>query len=298
MRVQTAAVVSLDVSVSRTCRRTWDARYVSSVDFGEYTQRFQVHRAFARIDAFATVHEGDRDYPLLRATTEGSRTVVITSGFHGEEPAGPLTLLESLPEIVAYARERDVGLRIYPCINPSGFEDRTRYNRSGEKPNNDFLRYEIAPGEWKGELHDGEPFLRWDLQHDGPKETRAIRAELNALPAPHAALDIHQDSYLSGAGIYAYVFGDRAAYEPLVEASSRRAHVVRDAMVDDHHRADALGLIEAHDGSVTDYYFRRGVPFAAALETTTRTRAEDAHAINLIWIQGFIDLAARGGGGR
>jgi predicted deacylase len=267
------------------------------VDFREYAERFQAHRAFARIDAFATVREGEGDYPLLRATTDGSRTLVITSGFHGEEPAGPLTLLESLPEIVEYSRDRDVGLRIYPCINPSGFEDRTRYNRSGEKPNNDFLRYEVAPGQWKGELYDGDRFLRWELHREGPKETRAITAELHALPEPHAALDIHQDSYLGGACTYAYVFGDHAAYAPLVEASAQRARVVRQALVDEHHRANELGLIVAHDGSVTDYYFRRGVPFAAALETTTRTRREDANAINLIWIRGFIDLAAGGGGG-
>lgn len=265
------------------------------VDFREYAQRFESHHPFARIEAFSTVREGDRDYPLLRATTEGSRVLVITSGFHGEEPAGPLTLLEHLPAIVRYARERGVGLRIYPCINPSGFEDHTRYNRSGERPNNDFLRYEVAPGEWKGELHPGERFLRWDLHHGGPKETRAISAELHRHPPPDAALDIHQDSYLNDAGLYAYVFGDHGAYAPLVDASAQSARVIRDAMVDDHHRANALGLIEHNDGSVTDYFYRRGVPFAAALETTTRTRLEICHAINLIWIQGFIDLAAQGG---
>jgi predicted deacylase len=265
------------------------------VDFRQYAERFRAHGAVARIETFATVREGDRDYPLLRATTEGSRTVVITSGFHGEEPAGPLTLLEGLPEIADYARERGVGLRVYPCINPSGFEDRTRYNRSGERPNNDFLRYEVAPGQWKGELRDGERFLRWELHREGPKETRAISAELHRLPTPDAALDIHQDSYLGDACVYAYVFGDHAAYVPLVDASSQRAKVVRDALVDEHHHANALGLIETNDGSVTDYYFRRGVPFAAALETTTRTRLEVSHAINLIWICGFIDLAARAG---
>jgi predicted deacylase len=265
------------------------------VDFREYAERFHAHAGSARIDTFATVREGDRDYPLLRATTGGSRTLVITSGFHGEEPAGPLTLLESLPEIAAYARQRDVGLRVYPCINPSGFEDRTRYNRSGERPNNDFLRYEVAPGQWKGELHDGERFQRWEVNREGPKETRAIIAELHALPTPHAALDIHQDSYIGDASVYAYVFGDHAAYVPLVDASAERARVIRDTLVDEHHRANALGLIEANDGSVTDYYFRRGVPFTAALETTTRTRLDVSQAINLIWILGFIDLAARGG---
>jgi predicted deacylase len=243
------------------------------------------------------VVEGGREYPLLRATTSGRRSLVVTSGFHGEEPAGPLTLLENLPALVDYARARDVGLRIYPCINPSGFEDGTRYNRSGEKPNNDMLRYEVAPGIWKGELRAGEPFLRWALFDGGPKETRALRAELERHPAPDAALDIHQDRYLAGARMYAYVFGPKEAFVPMVEASARHADVVRGAQVDEFNRTDANGLIEYNDGSVTDYYLRRGVPFAAALETTTKTPLQTCHAINLVWLRGFVDLAARGGAG-
>ena len=34
---------------------------------------------------------------------------------------------------------------------------------------------------------------------------------------------------------------------------------------------------------------------SAALETTTRTPLASCHAVNLIWIRGFIELAARGG---
>ena len=81
------------------------------------------------------VMEAGKEYQLFRLTVPGSRWLVITSGFHGEEPAGPLTLAESFPEIAAYARARDVGLRVYPCINPSGFEVGTPYERrSGFDP--------------------------------------------------------------------------------------------------------------------------------------------------------------------
>jgi hypothetical protein len=264
------------------------------VDFGEYTRLFREHDRIANIDEYGTVVEGGREYPLLRALTTGRRTLVITSGFHGEEPAGPLSLLSALPELVEYARARDVGLCVYPCINPSGFEDGTRYNRSGERPNNDFLRYETSPGVWKGELDAGEPFLRWKLFDAGPKETRAVRADLEKLPAPDAALDIHQDRYVRGAFTYAYVFGDQAPYSRLTRASEAHAQVIRGEKVDERNHTNSEGLIEYNDGSVTDYFFRRGVPWAAALETTTHTPLEACHAVNLIWLRGFIDLAARG----
>ncbi len=264
------------------------------MQFTEYADRFREYARLAEITDYGSVTEGGRDYPLLRAKVPGRHLLVITSGFHGEEPAGPLTLLEHFEEVVEHARRHDVGLLVYPCINPSGFEDGTRYSRSGEKPNNDFLRYETEPGVWKGELRPGEEFLRWVLYDGGPKETRAIRAELAAQPTPNAALDIHQDRYLKEALTYAYVFGDQQAYEPLVEASSQHARVITDAMVDEVNRTNTLGLIEYHDGSVTDFYVRRGVPFNAALETTTWTALPACHAINLIWIRGFIELAARG----
>jgi predicted deacylase len=264
------------------------------VRYADYADRIRSHSALAEVSEYARVLEGEQEYPLFRLTVPGSRWLVITSGFHGEEPAGPLTLAESFADVVAYALERDVGLRVYPCINPSGFEDGSRYNRGGERPNNDFLRYEVAPGVWKGELARGEPFRRWVLYDGGPQETRATRSELARFPPPDAALDLHQDNYLHLAAMYAYTFGDSAAYRPLVESSSAHATVLRQQKVDDVNVTDADGLIAYHDGSVTDWYMRQGVPYAAALETTTRTPMKDSHAINLIWIRGFIDLAARG----
>ncbi|MBN1207134.1 MAG: hypothetical protein JXB05_19770 [Myxococcaceae bacterium] len=265
------------------------------MDYTDYARLLQAHASLAEVAEYGRVMETGKEYPLFRLTVPGSRWLVITSGFHGEEPAGPLTLAESFAEIVAYARARDVGLRVYPCINPSGFEAGTRYNRSGERPNNDFLRYEVAPGAWKGELHHGDSFLRWVLYDGGPKETRAVRDDIARFPPPAAALDIHQDNYLALPATYAYAFGDSAAYRPMVEASAEHLTVIRNGHVDEHNHTDADGLIVFHDGSVTDYFMRQGVPYTTALETTTRTPLPSCHTVNLIWIRGFIDLAARGG---
>lgn len=262
--------------------------------YADYADRIREHASVAEVAEYGRVMEGGREYPLLRLTVPGSRWLVITSGFHGEEPSGPLTLAESFGEIAAHARARGVGLRIYPCINPSGFEDGTRYNRSGEKPNNDFLRYELSPGVW-GDLPRGQgDFLRWKLHDGGPKETRAVRTDAARFPPPDAALDIHQDHYLPMEAAYAYTFGDRAAYRPLMEATSAHVTVLRNRQVDEETFTDEDGFIVHHDGSVTDWYMRQGVPYTAALETTTRTPMRTSHAVNLLWIHGFIELAARG----
>lgn len=264
------------------------------MEYREYATRFRDHARVADVCEFARLTEGEREYPMLVATTPGRRRLLVTSGFHGDEVAGPLTLLERLPELVDYARRRDVGLTVYPCLNPSGFEDGTRYNRSGESPNNDFLRYEIEPGLWVDALRAPTGFLRFVPHREGPKETRALLRELERAPLPHAALDIHQDPWLPGRVSYAYTFGPRPAYLPLVAAMDRLVPVARAAEVDedDGVHTDEHGLIELHDGSVTDYLFRRGVPYAAALETTTETPLPLAAEVNLKWLQGFVELAA------
>jgi hypothetical protein len=262
------------------------------VNYHDYAARFRAHQAVAEVRTYATVVEQGESHDLLMAQTPGRRSLVITAGFHGDETAGPLTLLEHLPEIVAHARRREVGLRIYPLLNPSGFTDGTRYNRSQEQPNNDFIRYEIEPGQVRDMLPAGMSFHRWTVFRQSPKETRALLAELEVAPRPDAALDIHQDPWLEGDLSYAYTFGPRAAYLPFVRTTESFIPIARSHEVDDDVHTDADGLIELHDGSVTDYLFRRGVPFAAALETTTCARMDVCHQVNLAWIRGFIDLAA------
>ena len=270
------------------------------VQFTEYTERWMGGvPAPAETFTYGSVFEDGRTYPLLALRTPGTQTVVITAGFHGDEKAGPLTLLDHTAEIVTYAADRDVALRVYPCINPSGFEAHTRYNRTGERPNNDFLRYETAPGVWQGELREGDTFSRIAPATDGvPKETAALARELDAAPTPLAALDLHQDNFIHGALFYAYVFGDFEAYRPMVARSGSLVPILRSSIVDSGHepgsdvRSDAEGLIICHDGSITDRFHRAGVPYTAAIETTTETPSPLSDEINLVWIKGFIDLAA------
>jgi hypothetical protein len=268
--------------------------------FAEFAESWRASLAgVADVRDYGAVVEAGRAFPLLVASTDGEADVVVTAGFHGDEKAGPLTLLAHAPALFAEARARGVGLRLYPCVNPSGFEGHTRYNASGERPNNDFLRYEIAPGVWRGELHEGETPLAWRPLDGGPQETVALARELARFPAPVAALDLHQDNFIHGHIFYSYVFGARAPYRPLQARSGARMPVLRNALVDSGYepgsdvRADAEGFIECHDGSITDHFHRAGVRYTAAIETTTDTPRELADEINLIWVSGFIELAAR-----
>ncbi|MBX7114536.1 MAG: succinylglutamate desuccinylase/aspartoacylase family protein [Myxococcaceae bacterium] len=260
--------------------------------YAEYLERLKQAAHGFEVTEYAVVEENGQPYPLVRLTHPGKGLCLITAGFHGEEPAGPLSVLSGLGEVLAHAQAQNVGLVIYPCVNPSGFEAGHRYNESGEHPNNDFIRYEVTPGHVVEEVEVGQAIHRWFLYEGGPKETRALRADIAAGPTPAAALDLHQDAWIGMPCHYAYYFGERAPYVRLLERGDSLVQVGRHVTVHDEHVTDADGLLVHHDGSITDYFFRRGTPFTAVLETSTATPQEKAIAVNVLWMKGFIDFAA------
>ncbi|MCG5054293.1 MAG: succinylglutamate desuccinylase/aspartoacylase family protein [Myxococcales bacterium] len=265
--------------------------------WAEYDAAFRRWGAVAQVETVDEMKVAGRTYPLMRAQTDGAHDLLVTAGFHGDETAGPLTLLAHLPDLVARARRCRVGLTIFPCVNPSGFEVRTRYNEAQEAPNNDFLRYEVVQGQtkaWVDQLPHGQSAcLGWRPFLEGPAETQAMARQLAALPTPRAMLDLHQDPWLAKTGCYAYVFGDRDPFRTLLTRSDDVLPLARDAEVDDDLFSDAEALIELHDGSITDLFWRRGTPWVATLETTTVSPAPACSRVNMIWLEGFIDLAAR-----
>jgi hypothetical protein len=266
-----------------------------SVDYRDYMERLRRWETVASFASYGEVVERGQPYPLLCLTTPGSRELVITAGFHGEEPAGPLTLLSRFGEVAEYAREHDVALRVFPCVNPSGFEGGHRYNASGEQPNNDFIRYEVSPGVLAEEVSVGQPIHAWHDFYGSPKETLALHRELERHAPPVGALDLHQDAWVKAKCFYAYHFGPSAPYQALVKESLAHAKVAIHLAVHNLLRTDRCGLIIHHDGSNSDWFWRRGVPYVAVLETTTRTELSACHAINLTWIRGMIRLVANAG---
>jgi murein peptide amidase A len=58
----------------------------------------------------------------------------LSSGIHGDEPAGPLALLQMLQD----DRWPDLNLWLVPCVNPTGFRRNTRENAEGVDLNRDY----------------------------------------------------------------------------------------------------------------------------------------------------------------
>ncbi len=77
--------------------------------------------------------------PGLNAAS--TRRVYLSTGIHGDEPAGPLAILRLLE---ANAWPEDAELSLCPCLNPTGFPLNRRENASGLDLNRDYRNPQSA----------------------------------------------------------------------------------------------------------------------------------------------------------
>lgn len=73
---------------------------------------------------------------LRRAGPRAARRLYLSTGLHGDEPAGPLAALE-LTRRDAWPADADIWL--CPCLNPTGFPLNRRENAQGVDLNRDYL---------------------------------------------------------------------------------------------------------------------------------------------------------------
>ncbi|HEX7863191.1 MAG TPA: M14 family metallocarboxypeptidase [Verrucomicrobiae bacterium] len=79
-----------------------------------------------------------RGYKRLHSTT--APNIYISTGVHGDEPSGPVAVLELVKENAWPA----ANLWLVPCINPTGFRLNTRENKDGVDLNRDYRHLNCA----------------------------------------------------------------------------------------------------------------------------------------------------------
>ncbi len=245
-----------------------------------------------------------------RGIKQNDKIMLIRAGIHGDEVAGPLTIIQYFNRIFDYAHKRDVKLIIYPLGNPAGFDARQRYNTDysdGLGANNDFVRYELENGKLKGDIGRGGKFKRWywssdrRLNHGLPAETVMMHKLLKRDPLESivASLDLHQDyiSPCNRAAAYHYAFGDLPVYGRIVDAVNKTVPVMANKIISAGQssgmRTNKEGFIIRHDGTLGDLLYRLGVKYSVAPETTGKTPLDKACLVNWLWIKGLIDLSAK-----
>lgn len=259
---------------------------------------------------------GGATYPYRvirsREIREHDRIVMIRAGIHGEEIAGPLTLLWYGKSILDRIHAAGLKAIIVPLANPFGFERGVRFSERGPRGNDDAICYITRSGEIVDDLGSGNDFQTWFWSHRGPADRPW---DVSGLPAETkywlelfqrywqehpwqfaAVLDLHQDYFITGRpGAYHYAFDDLSRYEKIVAEIRKIVPIcARESIGSGCNGAplptDDNGFIVRHDGSWMDAAYHLGIPHTITVETLGATPIADACQVNRIWINGVIEL--------
>lgn len=124
-----------------------------------------------------------------------SKQVYLSSGIHGDEPAGPQALLDLLRE---HALPAEFNYTIFPVLNPAGLEAGTRESPAGIDLNRDYQLPEST---------EIQQQLTW------------IEQTLNA--PIHLSMHLHEDWESSGFYHYELNFTDHPGFSPQMQAAAR-----------------------------------------------------------------------------
>lgn len=208
--------------------------------------------------------------------------LLIASGFHGEEPAGPWAILKWI-ETCDLKVLNEVNISFLPIVNPTGFNIGQRKNKWGEKINQGFChpeKNEPLSREGKILLENSETLC--EFARDG-------------------FLSLHEDTttkkfyvydHSANAGDFGRFIRDEEDkyFDRLEDGTKVNEEEDEEAFVKD-------GLIVGlHDGSFDDFLFHKGIPHVIVTETPGKFPLHRRVKAGLILINKFIDLSLEGWG--
>lgn len=133
-------------------------------------------------------------YMLRRARGDARKRIYLSTGIHGDEPAGPLAVRQLLQE---NHWPDDLALWLCPCLNPTGFPLNRRENASGHDLNRQYHAPEAA-------------------------ETRAHVAWLQQQPLFDVTICLHEDWEARGFYLYELNLDQQPSHaETMIENVSR-----------------------------------------------------------------------------
>jgi hypothetical protein len=172
--------------------------------------------------------------------------VAIFAGVHGDEPAGVLALCDFVRALDDSAvRGRGYELHVYPLVNPTGYEDRTRHSRSGKDLNREF---------WRGSPEPEVALLEKEILHE----------------RYHGYISLHSDD--TSEGFYAFARGStltRHLLRPALATVEAALPLDRRSEIDGFHAQEGI-IHTAYDGILSAPPGARPQPFEVILESPTQ----------------------------
>jgi hypothetical protein len=214
---------------------------------------------------------GSDDYAIEQYLYVGQRgggdytRVGIFAGIHGDEAAGVFAAIQFL---LALAKNPDWArgyeIYIYPLCNPTGFEDGTRYSRSGRDLNREF---------WTGSREPEVQILE--------RQIRTLRFD--------GLISLHADD--DSNGLYAFALGAQVTQhvvEPALQAAEKIVPRNLDATIDNFTARNGL-IRKGYPGMLCAAPEVSPRPFEIVFETPQNAELEKQVEANLVFLRHALD---------
>ncbi|MEK7951025.1 M14 family metallopeptidase [Luteolibacter soli] len=184
----------------------------------------------------------------------------LSAGIHGDEPAGPLAVMELLKQ----GALNDGPWLVCPVLNPTGLAAGTRDNADGVDLNRDY----------------------WARR---TPEVQAHAAWLESLPCPRIFISLHEDWETSGFYFYEINLGDDRPERAgaILEAVKPWFPPEPGAMIDGHDIRDAGWIYHAAEADLPGnwpeaiFLAKRGCPVSFTFETPSANCLQDRIAAHV-----------------
>ncbi|MHB8542778.1 MAG: M14 family metallopeptidase [Leptospirales bacterium] len=219
-----------------------------------------------KVKELGVVSTGDGTCPIMKLSWRVGPAfprILLSAGIHGDEPAGPHSVLSLLENWVSSESHplKEFNLDLFPLINPSGFLKKTRENKEGIDLNREFA---------KGHPAQEVRLLMDDLKHR----------------TYHLSIELHED--IDAKGFYLYEHfpehsdpiapsiiscleesGHTILKDPIIEGMSAQNGIIHPSVERRRSRFRRHGWPEAI------YMHRHGTPRTITLETPTCKSLEE-----------------------
>jgi predicted deacylase len=227
----------------------------------------QIHKHNLKIKILGYVRNDPIILLLPKKLSKKNKNLLITGGFHGDEPGGSWGIIEFL-EKTDKDFFKEVDLSIIPLVNPTGFKTGSLKNMHGENPNSGFK---------KGA---------------GSKEDNILRKNFKLLKklAKDGFLTLHEDYDQKHFYIYSFEKNStpsKRSFE-LLHSLKKIYPIFGSGVIDECIAKNGI-IFNDHDTSLEATLSLSGVPFCICTETPRGSGIDKRIKANSIIIQKFIE---------
>ncbi len=234
----------------------------SSADFArEMVRLCNIHRFKYEVIGHEKFEKISQEYPLYKIVInpKGKVKFCIIAGVHGDEIAGPFTILKMLENPKNFF-DKEIRYDIFPLINPTAFDLKRRFDDDNRDLN--LLNKKI-------------------LKNKNYQEIKYFNESIKSEKFD-ALISLHED--LLKSKFYAYIYEDKenSLYRKIINSTQKIVEISKQKTIDKK-RSDGNGLIiNVNDQSMEGGLYRQGrAKISLTTETPGKLSLEKRIKINL-----------------